>query len=67
VISTSWRRLFYAALGLAGVYMLTACAAPNGTATAATGTPSEQWTEDTLIQPNGLLPNGLRPFRYFYW
>ena len=33
----------------------------------ASGTPQPRWSEDKMIQPNQLLPNGLRPLRYFYW
>lgn len=34
---------------------------------AASAAPQQRWSEDKLIQQNQLLPNGLRPLRYFYW
>jgi hypothetical protein len=59
------------AAGVAGI--LGACAqnppgsgATTAAAVAAT-TQGQRWREDKPIQPNGLLPNGLRPLRYFYW
>jgi hypothetical protein len=49
-------------LGLAGC----ASATSGGDNTSASAAP-QRWNQDRLIQQNQLLPNGLRPFRYFYW
>lgn len=51
------------------VTALSACATavPAGDNTQASNVPAKRWSEDNLIQPNQLLPNGLRPLRYFYW
>ena len=50
-------------LGLAGC----AAATPAPDNTVASAAPQQRWNPDAPIQQNNLLPNGLRPFRYFYW
>lgn len=50
-------------LGLAGC----ASATPAGDNAIATAAPQQRWNPDAPIQQNNLLPNGLRPLRYFYW
>jgi hypothetical protein len=50
-------------LGLAGC----AAATPGSDNTVASAAPQQRWNPDAPIQQNNLLPNGLRPFRYFYW
>ena len=67
------RPLAVLALGLTGVAGGCATAPAPATATApndnavASVNPQQRWSPDHLIQQNQLLPNGLRPFRYFYW
>lgn len=61
-----WRSA--ALLGVIAAPLLAACAARQPPANAAQAAPpAARWTQDTLIQPNQLLPNGLRPLRYFAW
>ena len=61
------RLLALAVLG--GAIALGGCTAatPSGGDTEASTAAPKRWNEDNLIQPNQLLPNGLRPLRYFYW
>ena len=62
-----WRLLALAVLG--GAIALGGCAAENpnvGDSQGSNAAP-KRWSEDNLVQPNELLPNGLRPLRYFYW
>ena len=56
-----------ATVGLA--LALNGCAAgtPSSTEAQVSNAQSTRWSEDNLVQPNQLLPNGLRPLRYFYW
>ena len=55
---------------LGGVIALGGCtaAAPSGSGdTEVSNAAPKRWNENNLIQQNQLLPNGLRPLRYFYW
>lgn len=54
-------------LGLAGFVGACATAPPANDDAVAAASPQQRWTPDHLIQQNQLLPNGLRPLRYFYW
>jgi hypothetical protein len=59
--------LTLAAAAIAAALSACATATPNGDNTQASNIPAKRWNEDNLIQQNQLLPNGLRPLRYFYW
>lgn len=54
-------------LGLSGLVGACATARPGADNSVASATPQQRWDPDNLIQRNQLLPNGLRPLRYFYW
>jgi hypothetical protein len=69
VIGSYSSRLLVLAV-LSGAIALGGCAAgmaSGGADAEASNAAPKRWNEDNLIQQNQLLPNGLRPLRYFYW
>jgi hypothetical protein len=68
-IAEPGRSLALALIALGVAATLSACAtATQGAGPAAGATvPPDRWSESHIIQQNQLLPNGLRPLRYFYW
>lgn len=61
------RWLALAVLGGAIAFGGCASGTPSGADSEASNAAPKRWNEDNLIQQNQLLPNGLRPLRYFYW
>lgn len=68
-VSRSGRSCLLAMAAVIVAMALNACASgTSGSADAqASNVQPKRWNENNLIQPNQLLPNGLRPLRYFYW